>query len=60
MCEGALSCLKKKIKTKSKYIYEDINFDSSWELIFWLYNKEVLNNNITRSLEPLIIRWSLN
>jgi len=47
-----------QLKTKSKYIYEDINFDSSWELIFWLYNKEVLNNNITRILDPLIYYYN--
>ena len=47
-----------QLKTKSKYIYEDINFDSSWELIFWLYNKEVLNSNITRNLEPLIYYYN--
>lgn len=27
-------------KTRSKYTYEGINFDSSWELAFWIYHKD--------------------
>lgn len=35
-------------KSKNKYFYDDINFDSSWELAFWIYNKNFLHKNIKK------------
>lgn len=35
-------------KSKSKFVYENLKFDSSWELAFWIYNKNFLKNNILR------------
>ena len=34
-------------KKRAKYIYNDVSFDSSWELIFYFYHKQ-LGNNIKR------------
>ena len=35
-------------KAKTKYKYNNLTFDSSWELSFWIYNKEFLKNNIKK------------
>lgn len=31
-----------------KYEYDNLYFDSSWELYYYIYQKEILNNNINR------------
>ena len=40
-------------KSKIKYVYNNIAFDSSWELAFWIYNKEFLKNNIKKEVPCL-------
>lgn len=45
-------------KSKYKYFYNNIKFDSSWELAFWIYNKEYLNKNIIR--EPCKFEYYFN
>lgn len=36
------------ISINHKYVYDNLNFDSSWELYFYIYHKEILKDNITR------------
>lgn len=33
---------------KSLYIYDNLTFSSSWELYFYIYQKEILHNNIQK------------
>lgn len=40
-----------------RYVYDNQTFDSSWELIFWIYNKDV-GNNIIR--EPKNFKYVFN
>lgn len=44
----------KNAKSRKHYKYNDVYFDSSWELAFWVY---CLDNNIKIEREPLKIKY---
>lgn len=41
----------------NKYIFEEVSFDSSWELCFWIYCRD---NNIPIEREPINLPYSYN
>lgn len=46
--ETRLRTLKEKGVSLNRYIYDDISFDSSWELYFYIYHKDIKHNKIER------------
>ena len=45
-------------KSKNKYFYNGLNFDSSWELAFWIYNRDFLHKNVKR--ETISFKYTYN
>lgn len=45
-------------KKKRRYTYENMQFDSSWELIFYLYHKFIIKDDILR--EPMSFEYRHN
>jgi hypothetical protein len=49
-----LQCKEIRDKTKKKYFYNDINFDSSWEIAFYIYLKD---HHIRFEYHPICIDY---
>ena len=49
-----LEIVLKSIKHESKYLYNNIKFDSSWELAFWIYCND---NSIPIEREPIQLEY---